>query len=258
MRTISNEAIPKTAIDPGSLDVLPDTHVLASVLGGSEGAAMEAAAKALERAGGVLGLARLGFGELSSHSNVPTNQVCFNCHGAGKGQIKLASPKLEPVRKAAETGDPIKWVKIHKAPDYVYFNHSAHLNRGISCVSCHGKVNEMEVVYHDQPQSMGWCLDCHRNPEKNLRPLTELTNLNYKPENLDRTVFYKSLLAKNSAADIAAEIPGGKGATATDAASLATLAQKAYGEKVTQTEVGTQLKKHWNILPPQDCTACHR
>lgn len=198
------------------------------------------------------------FGERSSHSNVPTNQVCFNCHGAGKGQIKLASPKLEPVRKAAETGDPIKWVKIHKAPDYVYFNHSAHLNRGISCVSCHGKVNEMEVVYHDQPQSMGWCLDCHRNPEKNLRPLTEVTNLNYKPESLDRTAFYKSLLAKNSAADIAAEIPGGKGATATDAASLAALAQKAYGEKVTQTEVGTQLKKHWNILPPQDCTACHR
>lgn len=198
------------------------------------------------------------FGERSSHSNVPTNQVCFNCHGAGKGQIKLASPKLEPVRKAAETGDPIKWVKIHKAPDYVYFNHSAHLNRGISCVSCHGKVNEMEVVYHDQPQSMGWCLDCHRNPEKNLRPLTEVTNLNYKPENLDRTAFYQSLLAKNSASDIAAEIPGGKGATATDAASLSALAQKAYGEKVTQKEVGTQLKKHWNILPPQDCTACHR
>ena len=198
------------------------------------------------------------FGERSSHSNVPTNQVCFNCHGAGKGQIKLASPKLEPVRKAAETGDPIKWVKIHKAPDYVYFNHSAHLNRGISCVSCHGKVNEMEVVYHDQPQSMGWCLDCHRNPEKNLRPLTEITNLKYQPENLDRAAFYQSLLTKNSAADIAAEIPGGKGATAADAASLAALAQKAYGDKVTQSEVGTQLKKHWNILPPQDCTACHR
>jgi len=105
---------------------------------------------------------------------------------------------------------------------------------------------------------MGWCLDCHRNPEKNLRPLTEVANLNYQPENLDRIGFYKSLLAKNSAADIAAEIPGGKGASAADADALATLAQKAYGDKVTQTEVGTQLKKHWNILPPQDCTACHR
>lgn len=199
------------------------------------------------------------FGERSSHSNVPTNQVCFNCHGAGKGQIKLASPKLEPVRKAAETGEPIKWVKIHKAPDYVYFNHSAHLNRGVSCVSCHGKVNEMEVVYHDQPQSMGWCLDCHRNPEKNLRPLTEVTNLNYKPEDLDRVAFYKGLLDKGVKADeIAAEIPGAKGQSAADAAGLAALAQKAYGEKVVQSEVGLQLKKHWQISPPDSCTACHR
>lgn len=110
------------------------------------------------------------FSEASSHANVPTNQTCFNCHGPGKGNIRSNSPNLELVVKANETGKSIPWVKIHKAPDYVYFNHSAHLNRGISCVSCHGKINEMEVVRHDQPQSMGWCLDCHRNPEPNLVP----------------------------------------------------------------------------------------
>jgi hypothetical protein len=199
------------------------------------------------------------FGERSSHSNVPANQVCFNCHGAGKGQIKLASPKLEPVRKAMETNKPIEWVKIHKAPDYVYFNHSAHLNRGISCVSCHGKVNEMEVVHHDQPQSMGWCLDCHRNPEKNLRPLTEVTNLDWKPESLDRDGFYKGLLDKKvSADDIAVAITGDEHTKGGDLAALVKLAEGKYGKSVTQKEVGLQLKKHWEIQPPQDCTACHR
>lgn len=198
------------------------------------------------------------FGERSSHSNVPFNQVCFNCHGGGKGQIKLASPKLEPVRKAAETNEPIKWVKIHKVPDYAYFNHSAHLNRGVSCVSCHGKINEMEVVYQAEPQSMGWCLDCHRNPEQKIRPLTEVTNLDWKPESVEREAFYKSLLAKNTAAAIAAEIPGAGADAPKDEKGLAEQAKKAYGDKVTQEEVGKQLKAHWQINPPQDCTACHR
>jgi len=171
-------------------------------------------------------------GERSSHSNVPLNQVCFNCHGAGKGQIKLASPKLEPVRKAMETNKPIEWVKIHKAPDYVYFNHSAHLNRGISCASCHGKVNEMDVVHHDQPQSMGWCLDCHRNPEKNLRPLTEVTNLDWKPESMVREVFYKGLLEKNvPAADIASTITGDDHAEGGDLAGLVKLAEESMASR---------------------------
>jgi hypothetical protein len=199
------------------------------------------------------------FGERSSHSNVPTNQVCFNCHGAGKGQIKLSSPKLEPVRKAAETGEPLKWVKIHKAPDYVYFNHSAHLNRGVSCVSCHGKINEMEVVHHAEPQSMGWCLDCHRNPENKIRPLTEITNLNWKPEDVNRESFYKDLLDKKfPASDIAAAITGEEHAKGGDLAELVKLAEGKYGKSVTQKEVGLQLKKHWQVSPPQDCTTCHR
>jgi hypothetical protein len=208
------------------------------------------------------------FGEASGHSNVPTNQVCFNCHGAGKGQIKLASPKLEPVRKAAETGEPIRWVKIHKAPDYVYFNHSAHLNRGVSCVSCHGKINEMEVVFHDQNQSMGWCLDCHRNPETKLRPLTEITNLNWKPEDVKREVFYKGLIdglvkdgSTEAAAlkDVASTIPGaGEAAEAKDLKALIDLASHKVGDSVTQDEVGRQLKKHWLVQPPESCAGCHR
>ena len=161
------------------------------------------------------------------------------------------------VIKANETGKSIPWVKVHKAPDYVYFNHSAHLNRGISCVACHGRIDEMEVVRHDQPQSMGWCLDCHRNPEKNLRPLDYVTKLAFKPSDLKRGEFYKGLLDKKiPAGEIAAAI--GEGSKADDLEQLLTLAEKTYGKEVTQAEVGTQLKKHWQIQPPESCTACHR
>ena len=197
------------------------------------------------------------FGERSSHSNIPNNQTCANCHGAGKGQIKINSPKLERVRKAAEPGgEPIHWVKVHKAPDYVYFNHSAHLNRGISCVSCHGRIDQMDVVYQDQSQSMGWCLQCHREPENNLRPLTEITNLGYKPSDLNRQSFYSELLGEVSGDEIASVInPGSKAANLDE---LVKLAEVKYGKEVTQAEVGPQLKKHWQVAPPENCTACHR
>ncbi len=200
------------------------------------------------------------FSEVSGHANVPTNQTCFNCHGTGKGGIKANSEKLQKVMQAEVTGQSVPWVKIHKLPDYAYFNHSAHLNRGISCVACHGKVNEMEVVHQAEPQSMGWCLDCHRNPENNLRPLTEITNLNWKPEDTKREVFYKGLLDKKiDAKEIAAQIPGGeKLEQAPDLDKLLALAQTAYGDNVVQREVGLQLKKHWQIQPPDNCSACHR
>ncbi len=120
--------------------------------------------------------------ERAAHSNVPTTQTCMNCHT----QIRANSPKLETVRNSWAKNIPIEWVRIHEAPDYVYFNHSAHVNRGVSCVSCHGQINEMAVVWHDQPQSMSWCLDCHRAPENNLRPLQYITNLNWKPEDINR------------------------------------------------------------------------
>jgi hypothetical protein len=116
--------------------------------------------------------------ESSPHSTIPTTQTCMNCHQ----QVKKDSPALAVVRESWETGKPIPWVRIHQTPDYVYFNHAAHVNRGVSCVSCHGQVNQMKVVYQDQPHSMSWCLECHRSPEKNIRPLEEVFNLNWKPE----------------------------------------------------------------------------
>ena len=115
--------------------------------------------------------------EESSVAKVPATQTCMNCHRA----IKTESPKLELVRASMETGRPVPWIRVHKLPDFVFFNHAAHVKRGVGCVSCHGKVNEMPVVVHDQPLSMGWCLDCHREPENYLRPVTEATNLAWRP-----------------------------------------------------------------------------
>ena len=153
--------------------------------------------------------------EVSGHSNVPTTQTCMNCHS----QVQKNNPKLQPVRDSYATGVPIQWVKIHNVPDYAYFNHSAHVNRGVSCVSCHGKVNEMNVVYQDQSQSMGWCLQCHRNPENAVRPLASTTPGGVSPVfNLTWTP------------------PAG----------------------TTQAELGKQLVKDWKINPPKDCAGCHR
>ena len=115
--------------------------------------------------------------EKSAHSNVPTAQTCMNCHSL----IKTDSPLLAPVRASFQTGDPVPWVWIHKTPDYVYFNHSVHVNRGVSCYECHGQINAMDTVYHAKPHSMGWCLECHRAPEQRLRPPEQVFNLDWRP-----------------------------------------------------------------------------
>ncbi len=111
----------------------------------------------------------------SSHANVPASSTCMNCHS----MIKPDSELLEPVRASYQSGEPVPWVRIHEVPDYVYFDHSVHVNRGISCVECHGQVNKMEVVSHAEPQSMSWCLDCHRHPEKKIRPVEHVFDLDW-------------------------------------------------------------------------------
>jgi len=111
--------------------------------------------------------------EKSGTSSLPAAQTCMNCHSI----IKTTSPLLEVVRQSYATGEPVPWVRIHQNPDYVYFNHSVHVNRGVSCVECHGKINEMPVVHQDKPHSMSWCLDCHRNPAERIRNPSDVFNL---------------------------------------------------------------------------------
>ncbi len=129
--------------------------------------------------------------EVSAHANIPPTQTCMNCHVS----IRPASPKLAPVRESWATGKPVEWIRIHDLPDYVYFNHSAHVRRGVGCVTCHGRVDRMEVVYQVQPLSMQWCLDCHRNPQKYLRPVEEVTNMAWQPPE-PQEVFGRKLMQR--------------------------------------------------------------
>lgn len=128
--------------------------------------------------------------EKSAHAAVPPTATCGNCHGGNRtkegatlGIVKGESPNLELVRSSLETKEPIVWEKVHDLPDFVYFNHSAHITRGVSCVSCHGRVDTMEVVTQVKNLSMAWCLDCHRNPEKNIRDPELVTQLDFEAEN---------------------------------------------------------------------------
>ena len=124
----------------------------------------------------------------SSHSNIPATATCGNCHrgqDAAGNQPTVAvhteSLKLAPVRESLDTGAPIAWNRVHDLPDYAYFNHSAHVNRGVSCVECHGRIDKMEVVERVNPLNMGWCLECHRHPTAHLRPVEFITQLDWKP-----------------------------------------------------------------------------
>ncbi|MEZ5974894.1 MAG: cytochrome c3 family protein [Planctomycetota bacterium] len=109
----------------------------------------------------------------SAHASLPASATCMNCHKA----VRTESPKLALLRESFATGAAIPWVKVHDLPDYVYFDHSAHVTKGVGCVECHGRVDEMEVVTQVKPLSMGWCLDCHRDPQPRLRPVDQVTNL---------------------------------------------------------------------------------
>lgn len=115
--------------------------------------------------------------ERSAKASVPPAATCMNCHNS----VRKDSAKLAPIRTAFATNEPVSWVRVHDAPDYVYFNHSAHVTRGVGCESCHGRVDQMAEVYQAKPLTMGWCLDCHRNPEPNLRKPENVTVMDYKP-----------------------------------------------------------------------------
>ncbi|HEX8342069.1 MAG TPA: cytochrome c3 family protein [Tepidisphaeraceae bacterium] len=120
----------------------------------------------------------------SGFAALPPTQTCMNCHNA----VRTNSEKLAPVRDSWKTGKSIPWVEVHDLPDFAYFNHSAHVNKGVSCVSCHARVDHMadEGVYQAKSLSMGWCIDCHRKPEEHLRPKDQVTNLGWTPADLAR------------------------------------------------------------------------
>ncbi|HZT60879.1 MAG TPA: cytochrome c3 family protein [Pyrinomonadaceae bacterium] len=122
--------------------------------------------------------------ETSAFAGIPPVSTCMNCHS----QIWTDSPMLEPVRESFRTGRPLKWVRVHELPDYVYFNHSIHVSKGVGCVTCHGRVDQMPLTWQAEPLSMQWCLRCHRNPENYLRPREQVFNMGWQPSEEQRTL----------------------------------------------------------------------
>jgi hypothetical protein len=116
--------------------------------------------------------------ETSSFANVPPTKTCMNCHS----QIWAASPTLEPVRASFRDDKSISWTRVHDLPDFVYFNHSIHVNKGVGCETCHGRVDRMPLMAQQNTLQMEWCLNCHRNTEKYIRPRQFITTMGYQPE----------------------------------------------------------------------------
>jgi menaquinone reductase, multiheme cytochrome c subunit len=115
--------------------------------------------------------------EKAAFAAIPPTATCMNCHKI----IAAKSEKMLKIRERDASGDPVHWIKVHDLPDYVYFNHSAHVSRGVSCVDCHGRVDRMEQITQVERLSMGWCLECHRDPAPHLRPQAFITKLDWKP-----------------------------------------------------------------------------
>jgi hypothetical protein len=115
--------------------------------------------------------------ETAAFAAVPATSMCMNCHWA----IASDAETIAPLQSSLDSGDSVRWVRVHDLPDYVYFDHHAHVGRGIGCRSCHGRIDRMEQVYQAETLSMAWCLDCHRDPAPHMRPQGEVTNLGWVP-----------------------------------------------------------------------------
>lgn len=130
--------------------------------------------------------------ETSSQATLPSTHVCMTCHS----QIWTNANVLAPVRESLATGMPLAWQRVSRLPDYVYFNHSAHVTKGVPCLTCHGRVDRMPLTRPAHAFHMGWCLDCHRNPEGSLRPPAEVTRMDWNgwaPSEADRAALVKNL-----------------------------------------------------------------
>ena len=208
--------------------------------------------------------------EKSTYAGVPPTRTCMNCHA----QIWTNAQLLEPVRQSWYTGQSIPWIKVHDLPDYVYFSHEIHVNKGIGCETCHGRVDEMPLMYAQNTLQMEWCLDCHRNPAKNLRPTSEIYNMDWQEPAEDHPVWC-------AAADNKPGVPTAQSVSCIkkDALAVAVLndtltatsgadgghvstAALTYLKKFTsQKALGQFLLVQYKIRTPKDltsCEVCHR
>ena len=131
--------------------------------------------------------------EESAFAGIPPTKTCMNCHA----QLFADSPMLEPVRESFRTGKPIEWTRVHDLPDFVYFDHSIHVNKGVACVTCHGPIDRMALVWQESSLLMSWCVDCHRHPELNLQPRDTVMRTRWQAP-ADRAALGRELIERYS------------------------------------------------------------
>lgn len=183
----------------------------------------------------------------SAFAGMPSTEVCMGCHS----QVWKNSPLLAPVRDSFRTGEPLAWTRVHDVPDYVYFDHSIHVAKGIGCESCHGRVDKMPLMRKAEAMHMEWCLDCHRHPELAVRPLSEI---------------YKFGERRDEHPGISPEVTFGS-AQPTGGSSETLEPERQpknrglqEGFAANKTDEGLQLVKQYGIVTKQltDCIICHR
>jgi len=214
--------------------------------------------------------------EKSSYAGIPPTKTCMNCHA----QIWTNAQLLQPVRDSWATDKSLVWTKVHDLPDFVYFSHEIHVNKGLGCATCHGRVDQMPLMYEQNTLQMEWCLDCHRKPAKNLRPTSEIYNMAWEKPAEDRPVWC-------SVSDVASGVPTAQGVNCVakdpsgegpEVASLqlplrgtsglagdvaaATLPVAPVFKKFTsQEDLGLFLVDRYKIRTPKEltsCEVCHR
>jgi len=213
--------------------------------------------------------------EKADFAAIPPTETCMNCHRA----VWPESEKLAPVRQSfgagkpddvIKPGQPVPWRQVTTVPDYVYFNHSAHVNSGISCVECHGQINQMETVYQAKPMNMGWCIQCHRDPTDRIRPREAVTKLDWQPSADDPSTL--GVLAGlspeewnkhvGSVNDPSLKLAAGDKSTPADRIKLAhdyvAARIKADSVNAVRHELGEILKAQYHVNPNTDCITCHR
>jgi hypothetical protein len=213
--------------------------------------------------------------EKAAYAGIPPTKTCINCHA----QIWTNAELLEPVRQSWATGASIQWIRVHDLPDYVYFNHEIHVNKGIGCASCHGRVDEMPLMYQQNTLQMEWCLNCHRNPAVNLRPTSEIYNMAWAGPSSDKPVWCTS--TGGSSGSTAQQVsctttnPSGKGpevammqspaeshgTTASDVPPVGITMPASYQKFTNQVDLGKYLTTQYHIRNPEQlssCETCHR
>ncbi|MBV6431171.1 MAG: hypothetical protein IANPNBLG_01300 [Bryobacteraceae bacterium] len=164
--------------------------------------------------------------ERTAFAGIPETETCMSCHSMIWTNAKI----LEPVRQSWATGKSLEWTRVHDLPGFVYFNHSIHINKGMGCSECHGRVDQMPLMYQENTLYMEWCLDCHRNPEAHVRPRDKVFQMDYKhPECLPG-------------------LEGGEGKEG----------EKPKEPCVSQEELGRKLVAEYKIQKLTDCYTCHR